>query len=85
MSDTSTVPDLRTIRMALAIADESARRDVVMYSMRRWPDANTGCWYSTAPSEVAARAVAGALEYLDARGLLIRHPQYPEYVRVRST
>lgn len=84
--------DDRVGNLALQIADSAARSDIEIYCEPVYfnPSAPAAeqmrnCWYDsthTTPADVEAKKpVALAVEYLELRGKLLRHPEHNHLVR----
>lgn len=78
--------------LAFRFADETARSDVecMCLSIREdgkapeTPEQMRDCWYDTATDADDLPYVERALEYLELRGMLKRHPTNADWVRVKE-
>lgn len=77
--------EARALRDALEIADSCARSDIESFC--EWNAAGATRWYDTSEGAIhpaddhPRNAVAQAVRYLGARGILIRHGASPHLVR----
>lgn len=78
---TAPQPDAELRELEREIATDSAKRDVVSYC-----HSETGEWWDTGSkmSEIEIAWVDMSSRYLELRGLLERHPERPELVRVKE-
>lgn len=78
---------LTQAEQAFAIADSCARSDIESWTqpVLHQPGEPYKWWDLESAVEIDAAALAESVRYLEARGLLVRHPNRPNIVSFRSS
>ena len=77
----NTLEDVDLITQAFAIADSSARSEIECNCNSAGPREGGGWWWNTRLDDLNFQEdIDRSLRYLEARGLLVRHPEQPHLV-----